>query len=372
MATKSVASKAVVLKSPVSRSTNGKAAAKSSPKIPSASIKASSVKGGVSKSASTKVASSKVSVVKSLAAKKATNGSKITAKSSTSNGNGLRKLVDSKPAAKIAPRTSPQAASVSSVSASSSSRPLNGKAMTASSRMPSKASGQDTVISEKVQSGLLGNGRRMSLAAESSMNAKAALLNNKGGLGKGMNGGFGPVGLDVEVETEVVIDFKVGDKVVYPPHGVGVIEAIEVRMVSNIEQKFYKVSILEPPAIFRVALSQVRSVGLRRIVDHATVEKVYTILRDRNVVVDTQTWNRRFRDYSQRIKTGSVLEIAKVIRELAVLKGDKELSFGERRMLESAQGLLVKEISIAKASSEESIKAELMSICGFEPSQPAA
>lgn len=175
-----------------------------------------------------------------------------------------------------------------------------------------------------------------------------------------------------EVETEVIVDYKVGDKVVYPPHGVGVIEAIEVRMVSNIEQKFYKVSILEPPAIFRVAMSQVRSVGLRRIVDHATVEKVYTILRDRNVVVDTQTWNRRFRDYSQRIKTGSVLEIAKVIRELAVLKGDKELSFGERRMLESAQGLLVKEISIAKASSEEAIKAELMSICGFEPAQPAA
>ena len=75
--------------------------------------------------------------------------------------------------------------------------------------------------------------------------------------------------------------------------------------------------------------------------------------------MDTQTWNRRHREYTQKIKTGSVHEIAKVIRDLSVLKGDKELSFGERKMLESAQGLLVKEISIAKSRTEDAVLSEL-------------
>ncbi|MFN8388827.1 MAG: CarD family transcriptional regulator [Bdellovibrionota bacterium] len=161
------------------------------------------------------------------------------------------------------------------------------------------------------------------------------------------------------------LEFKVGDKVVYPAHGVGVVDSIQMRKVSGSEQKFYMMSILETGMKIMVPVSQVKTVGLRKVVDQKTVEQVYGILRDKNVVVDTQTWNRRYRDYSQKIKTGSVLEIAKVIRDLSALKSDKELSFGERRMLDTAQGLLVKEISIAKASSEEVIKAELQSLCEF-------
>jgi CarD family transcriptional regulator len=88
-----------------------------------------------------------------------------------------------------------------------------------------------------------------------------------------------------------------------------------------------------------VPTSQADTVGLRRVVDSRTVDEVYDILRDKNVTVDNQTWNRRYREYSQKIKTGSVLEIARVIRDLSVLKVDKELSFGERRMLDTAQGL---------------------------------
>ena len=159
------------------------------------------------------------------------------------------------------------------------------------------------------------------------------------------------------------LEFKVGDKVVYPAHGVGVVDSIQMRKVSNTEQKFYMISILETGMKIMVPVSQVRTVGLRKVVDEKTVEQVYTILKDRNITVDTQTWNRRYRDYSQKIKTGSVLEIAKVIRDLSALKGDKELSFGERRMLDTAQGLLVKEISIAKARSEDVIRNELEHIC---------
>jgi CarD family transcriptional regulator len=112
-----------------------------------------------------------------------------------------------------------------------------------------------------------------------------------------------------------------------------------------------------------VPVMQAKAVGLRRVVDSKTVEKVYDILRERNVTIDNQTWNRRYREYTQKIKTGSVLEIASVIRDLSVLKSDKELSFGERRMLDTAKSLLVKELSIAKARSEETIRAELTEIC---------
>ncbi len=166
-----------------------------------------------------------------------------------------------------------------------------------------------------------------------------------------------------EICVTVCPEFNVNDKVVYPAHGVGLIDSIEVRKVGGSEHRFYRILFPEAGMKIMVSVNQVQNVGLRKVVDHKTVEEVYGILADRNVVVDTQTWNRRFRDYSQKIKTGSVLEIAKVIRDLSALKTDKELSFGERRMLDTAQGLLVKEISIAKSKSEEIIRAELQSIC---------
>lgn len=157
--------------------------------------------------------------------------------------------------------------------------------------------------------------------------------------------------------------YKVSDKVVYPAHGVGVINSIQKRKISGAEQKFYMISIIETGMKIMVPVTQAETVGLRKVVDEQTVELVYDILRDRKVTLDTQTWNRRYRDYSQKIKTGSVLEIASVIRDLSVLKADKELSFGERRMLDTAQGLLVREISIAKCSTEDIVKAELQELC---------
>ena len=159
------------------------------------------------------------------------------------------------------------------------------------------------------------------------------------------------------------IDFKKGDKVVYPAHGVGVVDAIQVRKISDTEQKFYMITIEESGMKIMVPLSQAETVGLRKVVNSSVVDEVYDILKNKDVAVDNQTWNRRYREYNQKIKTGSVLEIATVIRDLTVLKGDKELSFGERRMLDTAQGLLVKELSIAKSSTEKKIKAELEELC---------
>ena len=159
------------------------------------------------------------------------------------------------------------------------------------------------------------------------------------------------------------LPFKKGEKVVYPAHGVAVIEDIQTRVISGTERRFYMLRILGTEKMtIMIPTEQVESVGLRRVIGKDMVEKIYRILRQRKVEVDTQTWNRRYREYTEKIKTGSPLEIAKVLRDLLVLKGDKELSFGERKMLDTARSLLVKELSIAKAHPEEKILEELKTI----------
>ena len=156
--------------------------------------------------------------------------------------------------------------------------------------------------------------------------------------------------------------FKIGDKVEYPAHRVVLIEGVHTKVISGSERKFYMLRIIDSDMTIMIPTENVNSVGLRRIIGKDMVAKVYKILRDKKVEIDQQTWNRRYREYTEKIKTGSVLEIAKVLRDLFVLKGDKELSFGERKMLDTARNLLVKELAIAKSHSEEKIMEELRGI----------
>jgi CarD family transcriptional regulator len=161
---------------------------------------------------------------------------------------------------------------------------------------------------------------------------------------------------------KIAAEFKVGEKVVYPAHGVGVIESLQVRNVSGTQKKFYMLRIVDSEMTIMIPTENVQTVGLRRIIGRDMVTKVYKILREKKVEVDQQTWNRRYREYTEKIKTGSVLEIAKVLRDLFVLKADKELSFGERKMLDTARNLLVKELAIARSFPEEKIMEELKTI----------
>ncbi len=156
--------------------------------------------------------------------------------------------------------------------------------------------------------------------------------------------------------------FKVGDKVVYPGHGVGEINTLKSRNIGGTDAQFFEITIVDTGMRIMVPVSQAESVGLRKVVDRKAVEKVYAILRTRTAKIDTQTWNRRFREYSTKIKTGSVFEIAEVLRDLSVLSGEKELSFGEKKMLDMAQSLLVAEIAIAKARTHEKVMGELQEI----------
>ena len=157
--------------------------------------------------------------------------------------------------------------------------------------------------------------------------------------------------------------FKVGDKAVYPAHGVGEITSIESREISGQKQIFYILRILENGMKIMVQLKNAGSVGLRQVISRDKVREVISILKEKETSVgNSQTWNRRYREYMEKIKTGSVFEVAEVLRDLYLLKFDKELSFGERKMLDTARTLLVKELSIAKNVKEEQVEEELKHI----------
>jgi CarD family transcriptional regulator len=156
--------------------------------------------------------------------------------------------------------------------------------------------------------------------------------------------------------------FKVGDNAVYPAHGVTVIKKIEEKEVGGKKKKFYVLQVLDNEMTIMVPTDNSQSVGLRPLIGKKEITNVYKILKQKDVKVDNTTWNRRYREYMEKIRTGSVYEIAEVLRNLYVLKHNKDLSFGERKMLDTAKQLLVKELSLAKQMDEQSVEAELNSI----------
>lgn len=154
-------------------------------------------------------------------------------------------------------------------------------------------------------------------------------------------------------------EFKVGDIAVYPAHGVTKVHAIEHREFSGQKQKFYILKVMDNGMTIMVPTAKVKSVGLREVINEEQVDAVYQILRERDVTIDNQTWNRRYREYMDKIKTGSVYEIAEVLRDLSMLRYEKELSFGERKMLDTARTLLIKELAIAQDEEEADVAEEI-------------
>ncbi len=159
--------------------------------------------------------------------------------------------------------------------------------------------------------------------------------------------------------------FDVGDLAVYPAHGVGEIQSIESREVNGEKRDFYILKVLENGMVIMIPTDNVDSVGLRQVIDRKEVPKVFKVLQDRKAVVaDNQTWNRRYREYMDKIKTGSLYDVAEVFRDLSLLKQTKDLSFGERKLYDTAQELLVREISTARNADEASVISEIHSIFG--------
>lgn len=156
--------------------------------------------------------------------------------------------------------------------------------------------------------------------------------------------------------------FVTGDMAVYPAHGVGVIEAIETKTIGGVDQSFYVMRILDNDMTIMIPTATSENVGLRAIIAEKEVDKVLQILKERDIKISSQTWNRRYRDYMDKIKTGSVFEVAEVLRDLYLLSDDKELSYGERKMMDTAKSFLIKELSLARKIDEENVEEQVEKI----------
>ncbi|MEW6080828.1 MAG: CarD family transcriptional regulator [Bacillota bacterium] len=145
--------------------------------------------------------------------------------------------------------------------------------------------------------------------------------------------------------------FKVGDKVVYPMHGAGVIEAIEEKEILGEYKRYYVMRLPIGEMKVMIPTSNVEGIGLREVIDEQEVEKVFDVLKASKGKMSTN-WNRRYRANLEKIKSGDIYEVAEVVRNLAIRDKEKGLSTGERKMLDSARQILVSELVLAKGIEE--------------------
>ena len=158
-------------------------------------------------------------------------------------------------------------------------------------------------------------------------------------------------------------EFAIGDKAVYPSQGVAEVVGIEKKEVYGKIQSFYVLQGVETGLRILVPTDKADQVGLRRIAGRDEIAEVMEILRDKEIHIDRQTWNRRYRGFMEKIKTGSLFDVAEVYRDLYRLKSSKVLSFGERKMLDNAKQLIVKELAVARKWTEEKVESELEKAC---------
>jgi CarD family transcriptional regulator len=146
---------------------------------------------------------------------------------------------------------------------------------------------------------------------------------------------------------------------VYPAQGVAEVVGIEEKEISGHPMRFYVLRIVDTDMRIMVPVTKAREVGLRPIIGDEEIKEVYGILKEKEIHIDKQTWNRRYRGFMEKIKTGSLFEVAEVYRDLYRLKSTKTLSFGERRMLDTAKNLIIKELSVAKKVAETKMEREI-------------
>ncbi|MBI3264475.1 MAG: CarD family transcriptional regulator [Acidobacteria bacterium] len=138
--------------------------------------------------------------------------------------------------------------------------------------------------------------------------------------------------------------FQVGDKVIYPNHGLGVVERIEDKTILGTTCGFYHLRILANETTVLVPVTNVDNVGLRRAIDDEEVDRLFRILSD-GKVESQQNWKGRFKDNSDKMRSGSIYDVAEVLKSLTFLSRSKTLSFREKRMLDRARFLIISEVS---------------------------
>ena len=151
--------------------------------------------------------------------------------------------------------------------------------------------------------------------------------------------------------------FQIGDYAVCPGHGVGQVVDLEEREVGGTVLKFYAVKIIANG--MKIMVPTTSEDGIRTLVTNDDVGGVFKVLKNHDVEVDNSTWNRRHREYMLKVKTGSLVEIAEVLRALFLLKQKKSLSFGEKKMLDQCKDLIAQEVSLSNGIEESQVKADI-------------
>jgi CarD family transcriptional regulator len=157
-------------------------------------------------------------------------------------------------------------------------------------------------------------------------------------------------------------NFRVGDKSVYPAHGVADVVRLETKRIGEHDLQFYHLQVLGSGLKIIVPVAKAEENGMRPVAAGEDLQELYELLRDHEVPCDRQTWNRRYRGFMEKIRTGSLFEVGEVYRDLSLLKQTKNLSHGERQMLRTARDLLVRELSVARSAPEDEIEMELDSM----------
>lgn len=152
--------------------------------------------------------------------------------------------------------------------------------------------------------------------------------------------------------------YSIGDKIVYPMHGAGVIEAIEEREFLGQRQDYYILKMPVGDLRVMIPTHNVVGIGIREIIKPKDIEKVLRILRDQSVNVTTN-WNKRYRENLIKIRSGSIFEVADVVRSLMLREKGKGLSTGERKMLNNARQILISELVLAKGADQTEIEVEI-------------
>ncbi|PYR66520.1 MAG: hypothetical protein DMF87_05895 [Acidobacteria bacterium] len=140
------------------------------------------------------------------------------------------------------------------------------------------------------------------------------------------------------------VTFQVGDKVIYPNHGLGIVERIEEKTILGTTCGFFHLRIVSNDTTVLVPVANVDGVGLRKAITDEEVERLFTLLSD-GKIDNHQNWKGRFKDNSDKMRTGSIYDMADVLKSLTFLSKSKSLSFREKRMLDRAKALIISEIS---------------------------
>ncbi|NMB41084.1 MAG: CarD family transcriptional regulator [Firmicutes bacterium] len=159
--------------------------------------------------------------------------------------------------------------------------------------------------------------------------------------------------------------FDIGDKVVYPMHGAGVIEAIEEKEILGDKKKYYVMNIPNGDMKVMIPLDNVQKVGLRDVIEKGSVGTVYQILESHDELTNVN-WNRRYRANMEKIKSGSIFKVAEVVGSLLLRDRKKGLSTGERRMLESAKQILMSELLMVQDINRDEVAAYLENLFNDE------